>query len=61
MKLFLFNKFQHSVKMEDFCHRYHIETSALICSANQWTGSYMITSSVMKGSNKSENLSCSFP
>ena len=32
MKLFLFNKFQHSIKMEDFCHRYHIETSALITS-----------------------------
>ena len=29
--------------------RYHIETSPLICSANQWTGFYMITASVMKG------------
>ena len=28
--------------------RYHIETSPLICSANQWTGFYMITASVMK-------------
>ena len=28
--------------------RYHIETSPLICRANQWTGFYMITSSVMK-------------
>ena len=28
---------------------YHIETSPLICSANQWTGFYMITASVMKG------------
>ena len=27
---------------------YHIETSALICSANQWTCFYMITASVMK-------------
>ena len=27
---------------------YHIETSPLICLANQWTGSYMITDSVMK-------------
>ena len=27
---------------------YHIETSPLICSANQWTGFYMITASVMK-------------
>ena len=28
--------------------RYHIETSPLICWANQWTGFYMITASVMK-------------
>ena len=28
--------------------RYHIETSPLICRANQWTGFYMITVSVMK-------------
>ena len=28
--------------------RYHIETSPLIRSANQWTGFYMITASVMK-------------
>ena len=28
--------------------RYHIETSSLICRANQWTGFYMITASVMK-------------
>ena len=27
---------------------YHIETSPLICSANQWTGFYMIGTSVMK-------------
>ena len=27
---------------------YHIETSPLICSANQWTGYYMITASVRK-------------
>ena len=32
--------------------RYHIETSPLICSANQWTGFYMITASVMKELNK---------
>ena len=31
--------------------RYHIETSPLICSANQWTGFYMISASVMKGLN----------
>ena len=28
--------------------RYHIETNPLICGANQWTGFYMITVSVMK-------------
>ena len=28
--------------------RYCIETSPLICSANQWTSFYMITASVMK-------------
>ena len=28
--------------------RYHIETSPLICRANQWTGFYMITVSAMK-------------
>ena len=27
---------------------YHIETSPLICSANQWSGFYMIGTSVMK-------------
>ena len=27
---------------------YHIETSPLICRANQWTGFSMITASVMK-------------
>ena len=29
--------------------RYHIETSPLIRGANQWTGFYMITASVLKG------------
>ena len=28
--------------------RYHIETSQLICRANQWTGFYMILASVVK-------------
>ena len=28
--------------------RYHIETSPLICRANQWIGFYMIAASVMK-------------
>ena len=27
---------------------HYIETSPLICCANQWTGFYMITASVMK-------------
>ena len=27
---------------------YHIETSPLICTTNQWTGFYMIETSVMK-------------
>ena len=35
--------------------RYPIETSPLVCSANQRTGFYMITASVMKGL-KSFNL-----
>ena len=30
---------------------YHIETSLLICGADQWTGFYMITASVLKGLN----------
>ena len=29
--------------------RHHIETSPLICPANQWTGFYMITAFVLKG------------
>ena len=28
--------------------RHHIETSPWICGANQWTGFYMVTASVMK-------------
>ena len=28
--------------------RYHTETSPLICSANQWTGFYMIMAPVIK-------------
>ena len=27
---------------------YHIEASPMICSANQWTGFYMIETSIMK-------------
>ena len=29
-----------------------MESSPLICPANQWTGFYMISASVMKGLNK---------
>ena len=32
--------------------RYHIETRPSICSANQWTGFYMITASIMKELNR---------
>ena len=39
--------------------RYHIETTPLICSANPWTGFYMITASVMKELNF-KSLSFSF-
>ena len=39
---------QEGLKLHDG-GRYHIETSPFICSANQWTGFYMITASVMKG------------
>ena len=35
--------------------RYHIETSPVICSANQWTGFYMITASVMKELRHNQN------
>ena len=39
-----------NVKLNSFHDggRYHIETSPLICSANQWTGFYTIMASVMK-------------
>ena len=33
---------------------YRIETSTLICRANQWTGFYLIGSSVMKESTLSD-------
>ena len=35
--------------------RYHIETSPLICSANLWTGFYMITAPVMKELTRENN------
>ena len=40
--------------------RYHIETSSLICSANQWTGFYIITASVMKELNQNSILASLF-
>ena len=36
--------------------RYHLETSPLICRANQWTGFYMMTAFVMKGLNSFRNI-----
>ena len=36
--------------------RYPIETSPLVCSANQRTGFYMITASVMKWLNSLQTL-----
>ena len=35
---------------------YHIETSQLICSANQWTGFYMIATSIIKELNSDDQL-----
>ena len=35
---------------------YHVGTSPLICRANQWTGFYMITASVMKDLRKLQTL-----
>ena len=46
----LFNSFMTDVP-------YHIETSPLICRANQWTGFYMIKVFVMKELIKS-NIVC---
>ena len=49
MLYFTWNKFK--VFLKYFVHgggRYHIETSPLIYGANQRTGFYMITASVMK-------------
>ena len=54
-----FCKFQPSVAYESVAHKkacncltlsglYHIETSPLIYSTNQWTGVYMIGTSLMK-------------
>ena len=39
--------------------RYDIETSPLICSANQWTGFYMITASVMNELNLKDTVQLS--
>ena len=35
---------------------YYIETSPLICSANQWTDFYMITASIMKELKETQSL-----
>ena len=38
-------------RIDKLCHDggpYHIETSLLTCSVNQWTSFYMIRNSVMK-------------
>ena len=35
--------------------RYHIETSPLICTANQWADVYMITASVMRVNQRCEH------
>ena len=40
MQIMLYNSFMTQVPV--------IETSPVICSANQWTGFYMIVNSVMK-------------
>ena len=47
--------FQWFVYINTFLYLYHIETSPLIC-ANQWTGFYMISASVMKGLRKVKGI-----
>ena len=37
-----------SYKVDIYEFNHHIETSPLICRTNQWTGFYMIGTSVMK-------------
>ena len=39
---------------------YHIETSPLICGANQWTGFYMITASIVKELKELQNCNQKF-
>ena len=38
----------HNMLNSFMTYSYHVETSALICSANQWTGFYIIGTSLMK-------------
>ena len=48
--------FKEDVKNPELFHdggSYHIETSRLICSANQWTGFYTIGTSVINELNVS--------
>ena len=47
-EILVFRKILRTCQLFHDGGRYHIETSPLICSANQWTGFYMITASVMK-------------
>ena len=44
----LYNALYTVFKLFDNGGPYHIDTSPLICSANQWTGFYMIRTSVKK-------------
>ena len=44
----LFGKLPVAYKLFHDGGPYHIETSPLICSANQWAGFYMLETSVMK-------------
>ena len=49
----------HAIKFFHDGGPYHIETSPLICSANQWTGFYMVGTSAMKKLKSSSNLTFS--
>ena len=51
---FMYNQIIHELFHDRDC--YHIEISPLICSANQWTGFYIMMASVMKELKYSENI-----
>ena len=38
----------YALTLSHYCGPYHRETSPLICRENQWTGLYMIETTVMK-------------